>query len=223
MYVLNEVRRKFPKKRYVHINNGIDLTDFQGAKTLEELQKSYPAFNRKSYLFVGRLGQEKSVDILIRAVGEAVKKDPEIQLFLVGQGPSRESLLAMAEELGLGDNVHFLGQIPHSELLGSGLIHHARAFATASKSEIQSMTVLEAIGCGTPLVLADVDPMREIIDQNGLFFPPDDVGELARCLIQLAGDDELHQRFRVETARLAERYDGPTVAAQFSELYASLL
>ena len=69
-----------------------------------ELQRHYPSFNRKSYLFVGRLGQEKSVDILIRGVGEAVKKDPEIQLFLAGEGPAKESLASLTDELGLPDD-----------------------------------------------------------------------------------------------------------------------
>ena len=222
-YVLAEVKRRFPRFRYAHINNGIDLDDFRRADSREELMLRYPQFNRKTFLFVGRHGPEKSIDILLRALAQAVRQDPEIRLLLVGDGPDSEALRLLAQELGLAGKAFFLGKISHDELLESGLIHHARAFVTASKTEIQSMTVLEAVACGTPLVLAEVEAMMEIIDGNGLYFPPDDVGEMARCMVRLAADDELAATFRGRTGALVDRYDGRHVAQEFESLYRSLL
>jgi glycosyltransferase involved in cell wall biosynthesis len=222
-YILEKVRRRFPEHRYVHISNGIDLNDFKRGADLQQVCRLWPQFNGKTFLYVGRLGYEKSVDVVIRAVAEAGKEDPEIRLAVVGDGPASEGLKELARTLSCEHRVFFTGRVEHDALLRSGLIHHARAFVTASRTEIQAMTVLEAIACGTPLILARVEAMEEIIDGNGLFFDPDDVGELARCLLRMACDDALHGEFRRRSIQMSACYDGAQVAARFEELYQSLV
>lgn len=222
-YILEKVRRRFPDHRYVHISNGIDLRDFQQGAGCEHVRARWPWFNGKTFLFVGRLGYEKSVDVVIRAVAEAAKADPDIRLAIVGDGPASESLKELSRTLGCTERVFFTGGIEHEDLLRSGLIHHARAFVTASRTEIQSMTVLEAIACGTPVILARVEAMEEIIDGNGLSFDPDDAAELPACLLRMASDDALHAGLRRATVRTAACYDGAAVAGKFEELYSSLL
>jgi 1,2-diacylglycerol 3-alpha-glucosyltransferase len=221
-YILDKVRKRFPDHRYVHISNGIDSKDFKQGGTLEDVQRRYPQFNHKTFLFIGRLGYEKSIDVAIRGVAEAAQRDKEIQFMIVGEGPAEEGLRELARSLGIADRVIFTGRIDHEDLLRSGIIHNARAFLTASKSEIQSMTVLEAIACGTPVVLARVEEMLEIIDGNGLFFEPDNVQDLGDCLVRVAADEGLHREFRQRAAAMAARYDGAEVARQFQDVYQSL-
>ncbi len=222
-YILEKVRRRFPDHRYVHISNGIDLKDFQHGASARDVPARWPGFNDKTFLFVGRLGQEKSVDVVIRGIAEAAREDPDIRLVIVGDGPAAEGLREVARSLGCADRVLFTGRIDHDTLLRSGLIHKARAFVTASRTEIQSMTVLEAIACGTPLVVANVEAMEEIIDGNGLFFDPDNVKDLAACLLRIASDDGMYAEFRRRTVQMSARFDGAEVAKQFEELYQSLL
>jgi glycosyltransferase involved in cell wall biosynthesis len=222
-YVLDAVRKKFPGSRYEHISNGLDLESFQHPPTLATVASCYPGYNNKSFLFIGRLGHEKSIDVLIRSFARARETDRELRLFLVGDGPQAQELKDLAAKTSARRSIFFLGRLPHDDLVRSGLIQHARAFVTASKSEIQSMTVLEAIACGTPLILAEVSAMREIIDGNGLFFPPDDEAALAERLLRVAGDDGLCSDFRERTTRMARDYDGRVVAEKFERLYSSLL
>jgi 1,2-diacylglycerol 3-alpha-glucosyltransferase len=222
-YVLEKVRKRFPDHRYFHISNGIDLKDFQKGGSLADVQRGCPQFNNKTFLYVGRLGYEKSIDVVIRGVAEAAKQDDEIRLLVVGDGPAGETLQELAHSLGVGDRVVFTGRIEHDDLLRSGIIHNARAFVTASKTEIQSMTVLEAIACGTPVILARVEEMLEIIDGNGQFFEPDNVQDLAQCLVRIAADDGLHLQFRQRATAMAARYDGAEIARQFQDVYQSLV
>ena len=222
-YILEKVRQRFPGHRYVHISNGIDMKDFQHSATASEVCARWPQFNDKTFLFVGRLGYEKSVDVLIRGIAEAAREDPGIRLVIVGEGPAAEGLRELARSLGCSDRVLFTGKIDHQTLLRGGLIHNARAFVTASRTEVQSMTVLEAIACGTPVILAEGEAMEEIIDGNGLFFDPNRVDALAGCLVRMASDGALHAEFRRRAVQMSARYDGAEVSRQFEEVYHSLL
>ncbi len=222
-YILEKVRRRFPNHRYVHISNGIDLREFQQGAGYEQVRSRWPWFSRKTFLFVGRLGYEKSIDVVIRAAAEAGREDPEIRLAIVGDGPAADSLKELSRSLGCGERVFFTGTVDHDDLLRSGLIHNARAFVTASRTEIQPMTVLEAVACGTPVILARCEALEEVIDGNGLFFELDDVAGLTRCLLQIASDDALYAEFRRRSSQMAACYDGAGVAGKFEQLYQSLL
>jgi 1,2-diacylglycerol 3-alpha-glucosyltransferase len=131
------LKERFPDKEVHHISNGIDTSIFIQHHSLEELQKQYPFYNTKTFIFVGRIGLEKSIDVMIKGFAYAGKRDPALNLVLVGDGPNREEMEELAEKLGMKDRVQFLGKVPHEDLLTSGLLHYARAFVTASVTENQ--------------------------------------------------------------------------------------
>ncbi len=217
------LKERFPQKEIHHISNGIDTSIFKNARSFEELQRQYPFFHRKTFLFVGRIGLEKSIDVLIEGFSRAMHKDPEIQLLLVGDGPNRKEMEALAESLGVKDRVRFLGKIPHLDLLSSGLIHHARAFVTASITENQPMTVIEAICCGLPLIVPKVPSMEELSEGNALFFPAGNVEALGERILELAENDELFYTLAEASHRMAVRFDGARIARRFEELYREAL
>lgn len=163
------------------------------------------------------------MDQLISAMGSVVTRMPEAHLFIVGAGPGQQRFELQTRRLKLRKHVHFLGRIPHEELLASGLIQHARAFVTASVTENQPMTVIEAICCGVPIVVPDVRGIRELMDGNGLLFPRADVAALADAMVEIASRDELYARFRARSFELRERFDGRNVAAEFETLYLETL
>ncbi len=222
-FARDELAPRYPGKRLEHISNGIDFSRFRNAPSREEFLCAHPWFNHKTFLFVGRIGLEKSIDVLLRGFARAAARDPEIRLALVGDGPNRGELERLAEELGLAGKARFLGRILHEELLRSGLLHYARGFVTASVTENQPMTVIEAICCGLPLVTADVPGMRELAQGNALTCPPGDAEAFGDALARLAGDDGLHRELAEKSRVLAERFDGRTVAQTFLERYRELL
>ena len=220
------LNRVFPGSDTRYISNGVDLARFRTFASRRELQERYPWFTDRTVIYVGRLGQEKAVEDLLEAIailGLADRPDgpaeEAIQLVLVGEGPSGERYRRHARHLRLGGRARFLGRIPHEELLASGLIHHARAFVTASTTENQPMTVIEAICCGIPAVVPDVAGIRELVEENGLLAAPHNPPALAEAIQAICTDDDLHRRCVAATEQMRQRFDGALVARAFLELY----
>jgi len=218
-----ELKRRNPDKAVHQVCNGIERSRFQGYSAWDELVSRFPFYNRKTFIFIGRLGQEKSLDILVKAFAWAAGRDPELRLVLVGDGPYRGILEKDVRDRGLEDKVFFLGKMNHDDLLKSGLLQHSRGFATASVTENQPMTVIEAVCCDIPLIMADVEGMRELASDNALLFPPGDHVAMGRYLMDLAGDDDLFSRLKRGSEVFAEKFDGSSVAAEFEKLYRELL
>lgn len=217
--------RQFPGAETRFISNGVDLDRFASCASWAELHSRYPWYTDRTLIYVGRMGQEKSVEDLLEAIAILRRRrlpDGEtapITLVLVGDGPADKRYRRHARRLGLGEAVRFLGRIPHNDLLASGLIHYARAFVTASTTENQPMTVIEAICCGVPAIVPDVSGISELVDDNGLLFPAHDQQALAETISTICGDDELHRRCVKATRKKRQRFDGRTVARQFLALY----
>lgn len=221
-YACEELATHYPGADIRHISNGVDISRFEKYASLQETGRRYPPFNDRSFLFVGRLGAEKSVDQLINAMRIVVDRLDDAHLFIVGAGPGQERYENQTRRLKLRSNVHFLGRIPHEQLLQSGLIQHARGFVTASVTENQPMTVIEAICCGVPIVVPDVRGIRELLDGNGLLFPKGDVETLAKNMVRIASEEQLYGTFRARSFDLRDRFDGRNVATTFEALYEEL-
>ena len=222
-YACEELEEHYPGADIRHISNGVDISRFERYATFQETMQNFPPYNNRSFLFVGRLGAEKSVDQLISAMHYVMQQVPDAHLFIVGTGPGQERFENQTRRLKLRKHVHFLGRIPHEELLQSGLIQHARAFVTASVTENQPMTVIEAICSGVPIVVPDVRGIRELLDGNGLLFPRADVESLAANMVRIALDDELYGEFRSKSFDFRDRFDGRNVAKEFETVYRELI
>lgn len=96
--------------------------------------------------FVGRLGKEKSLDTLIHCFSDSFPDNTKVKLFLIGDGPEKESLHALAATCPAKERICFLGRIEHDALPSYYLAFDL--FATASLSEINSISMLEALASG---------------------------------------------------------------------------
>jgi len=213
------LKSKYPKSIIKHILNGINLSDFENYSDYATLSANYNYFNHKTFLFVGRLGEEKSVSILLKAFQLAYQKDQELRLFIVGDGPGREEYEKTVKINSMDNSVFFLGRIPHKELLRSGLYHHCRALVTASITENQPMTVLEAIACNTPIIIPDVEGINELLDGNGISFSANNITDFADAMIRIAQDNVFYDHCTHAGQKWRERFDGMLVAKQFEKLY----
>lgn len=135
-------------------------------------------------LFVGRLVQRKGVDVLLRAwVATTAARNGT--LLLVGDGPERESLEAMARELGIAASVHFAGE--RTDTLGCYAA--ADAFVFPSRREGLPNALLEAMSCGLPSIATRIGGCLDVVtDGSGILVPADDAPALATALDGLAGD-----------------------------------
>ena len=147
-------------------------------------------------LFMGRLGKEKNVELLLRALWHS--RLPNAKLLIGGDGPHREYLQSMAVELGIEDRVVFLGYLQGDDAVAA--YHLAHAFAFASTTETQGLVIGEAMAAGLPVVAVEDHAVEDFVisGRTGIIAPgrPDDLG---KAFDDLLGDESL----RVALARAA--------------------
>ena len=132
-------------------------------------------------VFVGRLVEQKGLDILLKAFASLRAGVERWQLHIIGDGPLREALVSQAWALGLSTLVHFHGGMSPDEV--SGHLIRSDLFVLPSRYEGMSGALLEAFAHGLPAVATRVSGTEEIVDSTtGWVVPVDDVNALARAL-----------------------------------------
>lgn len=168
--------------RVVTQHNGVDGSKF----VLRDKKEARRAMNlppeRTNLCFVGRLGHEKGIDVLLQAMGKLWQSGRrDIDLHLVGGGEMEEPLRAQAANLQIQSVVHFHGMRPHKEI--AQWISACDVLCLPSRREGCPNVVLEALASGRPVVASRVGGLPELIhDGNGILVPADDAPALANGL-----------------------------------------
>jgi glycosyltransferase involved in cell wall biosynthesis len=165
---------------------------------------------------LGRLSHEKGFDVLIRALPHV-----DASLVLVGDGPRRAELEALAEELGVRERLEITGWTNEAR----SYLSTFDVFCLPSRFEGFPLTIPEALLERLPVVASDVGSVSEaVLETTGLLVPPDDPAALAAALQTLLDDPGLRRRLGERGRILAqERFTAPTMARAFEELYDDLL
>ncbi|BCW17842.1 glycosyltransferase [Pseudarthrobacter enclensis] len=185
---------------------------------------------RHRILSVGRLVPRKGVDLVIRALPylKAAGFD-DVELLIVGGGgdsgalhadPEVRRLLALADELGVQDQVVLEGQVSRGEM--PGIFRSADAVVCAPWYEPFGIVPLEAMACGVPVVAAAVGGLRDtVVDHaTGLHVPPRDPEAIASALAMLLGNPDLRAELGDAGQRRARaRYSWDRVAAESEKAY----
>ncbi len=139
---------------------------------------------RNVFLYVGRVDQEKRIDVMLRAVSLLQRDD--IQLAIAGAGAELGPLQDLAKSLHLGDRVRFTGPVRNEEL--PRLLNSVDVFAMAGEAESLSIASLEAMACGLPVLLADAFALPELVTRgvNGYLFRSGDAQDAAHYMQLLA-------------------------------------
>ncbi len=121
-------------------------------------------------LFVGRMAKEKNIEFLIDSHKDLIKKHPKAKLVLIGDGPDLESYKKQIKQKKLENNILTLGKVPWDQV--SKYYQIANVFVTASTTETQGLTVIEAMAASKPVIAIDDEAFREvvIVDANGYLF-----------------------------------------------------
>jgi glycosyltransferase involved in cell wall biosynthesis len=168
-----------------------------------------------------RLFAKNGVEYLIRAV-PLIRERLPIEVFLIGDGPERRRLEALARELGVGDSVRFLGARPHAEM--PGLLCSADMAVFPSLMEATSVGALEAMACQLPVAASDVGGLPEIVDDDvGILFPPADPVGLAAAVTELVEQGELEAKGVLARQRVMERWSNDRLVDRHLEVYEMLL
>lgn len=203
------------------ISNGVDLSAYCPGPVSDEVRDRYGLrTDCPIILTVGRLSQEKAVDVLLEA---AARLTQDAQVAIAGTGPDEGRLRARAEHLGLdADRVRFLGFVPGPEL--PAVYRLADVFAIPSVAELQSLTTMEAMATGLPIVAANAYALGELVaaGRNGFLVTPGRPDELAACLDALLKEPDLRVRMAAESLQVISAHELSRSLASWESLYGTL-
>jgi 1,4-alpha-glucan branching enzyme len=169
------------------------------------------------FFFVGRLVQEKGVQVAIQALAFMRQR---AHLVVAGKGPMEGELRQLAEAWGLENRVLFTGRVSEAEK--DAWLQHATAGLVPSLYEPFGIVALEVMAAGVPVVVGDTGGLAEIVThgRDGMKVAPGDPGALAVVLDWLvANPDEAASLARTGRATAAERFAWPAIAAATSAVY----
>ena len=136
------------------------------------------------FAFVGRLVKEKGVSLLLQSAHELCAEGFDFRLKIVGDGPERAALEALADKLGLTKNTEFTGTIPMASI--STILSQATAVVMPSSWEdVAPLVALEQMMQGRLVIASDVGGLGETVNGFGLKFPPGNVAALKLCMRQV--------------------------------------
>lgn len=188
---LREVEH-FPAERVHWIPNGVDVARFQPAPKNERLLAELGIPARKKIVgLVAQLRPEKNHELFLETAALVLRSEPQTQFVLIGHGPRRDDLEALAVRLGIAKNVHFLGarrDIPE-------LLRLFDIFCLTSKIEANPVSILEAQATSVPVVATRVGsiPQTVIPGVTGYLAESGNSAELSTHLLRLL-QDECHRQ-----------------------------
>lgn len=193
------------------IPNGVDLNKYKVVKP-----KKTPAPN---ILYVGRLEKRKGVEYLLQAFRLLQERDPEVTLIIAGDGPDREKLEFLRDDLGL-KRVKFLGYVSDEEKLR--LLSEATLFcAPALYGESFGIVLLEAMACGVVTVAGNNPGYASVLQDIGSLslVNPKDAEEFARRLDVMLHDQELRKLWLKWAMEQIPQYSYTHIVDQYLEIY----
>lgn len=212
----------FPAERIIAIQNGVDTDRFRPNKE-RAAQREALGWPAGDFIIgsVGRLVPIKNHATLLRAVARVLSQVPQLTLALVGDGPLDGELKTLADELGIGDRISFLGyrdDVPN-------LLNAMDVLVLPSLREGMPNAVLEAMACGLPVIASEVGGASEILrdGENGFLVRPTDIEQLSQYLYQLALSPERRRAMGAAGRRYVEReFKMEYMVNKYTNLYLAL-
>lgn len=223
----NKIYKLFTEKYHFEKNiniipTGIDVERFyienNNKSDIEDLKKSLN-ISKKDFviLFVGRLAEEKNIEFLIESQKRLSEEHNNIKLLIVGDGPDKEKYEKYCKELGVEKNVIFTGKVKWEDM--PCYYHASTVFASASKTETQGLTIIEAMASNiVPVCMRDEAFLSMATDElNALFFENNE--EYEKQILRLYNDKELLEKLNHQARIQAETYSSKYYGERVYEVY----
>ena len=211
------LRAGAPERSIRLIFNGTDLTRFSPSANGNRVD---PYFGSQMIFACRQLFPRKGIRFLVEAVAQLKPRFPELKLVLAGDGFERPALVKLAEELGISDDVTFLGWVPNVTL--PDYYRAAAISVVPSLEEGFGIPAAEAMGCEVPVVASDAGGLPEVVEHGvtGLVVPRGDTAALAEAIGSLLADPARRRRMGAAGRERALRlFDWDRTAEQFERLY----
>lgn len=218
---------KYKVKRDVYvIPSGIDTTRFYK----ENIDKNEIINLKKDLglkktdfivLYVGRIAKEKSIDFLINNFNSVLKQIPKAKMIIVGDGPDIKDLIDLAKKEGLENKIIFAGKAPWTDV--PKYYSLCDVFVTASKTETQGLTVMEAMGASKPVVAIRDESFELMITdkKDGLFF--DDEKSYVDMIYEVYKNKKLRDEISFNARLTADKYSPYKYAKNVLKVYEKVI
>lgn len=207
------------------IPTGLKLEQFQQEMSDEErmIRRRELGINEddKVLITVGRLGSEKNIDEILANMVEVLKEHKDVKLLIVGDGPHREVLEEEAQRLQITDNVIFTGMVPINEV--AKYYKLGDIFVSASISETQGLTYIEALISGLPLLCRQDDCLKGVLNDGENGFAYNTKEECLKYLQKLLQDEALCTELGVNAAKGAEKFSSKAFGEAAQALYEKVI
>ena len=168
-------------------------------------------------LFVGRIGKEKNLDLLLSSMKSLMETSNKIKLLVVGDGPDAPTYKEYVKKNNIGDNVIFTGKVPWEEVITYYMV--SNVFATASTTETQGLTVIEAMAASLPVVCINDESFNTTVVSglNGIIF--NNRREYKKAIISLFNDRDLLNRLSKQARIESEMHSSKYFAEKILDVY----
>ena len=205
--------------KIVSIPNGVEV---EAAVSADDnwLRERIGAESDVIVISVGRNVPKKSFDVGVEAFALAVRQQPSMRYVHIGR--DGDSLQEQANDLGIGDRFHALGEQPRARVLQA--YNEADMFFSPAAVESFGIVTYEAMAASLPSVVSDGPGNRDAISdgKNGTVVPTGDVDLMARALVDLAGNESLRHDYGSEAKEAVARFSWPRVADEYVEAFTRL-
>ena len=191
--IRDHVLRFVPKDRFLTLYNGVDTTEFH---RIDDARVPWLEPGEKGFVFAGVFGHAQDLDTVLDAA-KLLRDRRDIVFLLVGDGPTRDSVVSRATEAGLG-NMRFVESQPVGAM--PAIFSAARAsLAPLRKTELfkasRPSKIFASMACETPVIFSGEGETARLLDEHrcGIVVPPESPEELAAAVLRLA-DDPAHAR-----------------------------
>jgi glycosyltransferase involved in cell wall biosynthesis len=204
-----------PANKIHIIRNGIDLRPFNN------VAPSLRSEANPDQLIVGiagRLAIEKGVDIFLRAAARVLTESPSTKFLIIGDGPDREKLGSLVDQLNLRNSVTFFGRREDMPAAYASL----DIMISSSRQEGLPMAILEGMASGRPLIATAVGEVPAVVINNqcGVLLPPEDPILLANAILSLLQNPAERQRLGAAARkRIEEEFSAARMTADYLRIY----
>ena len=218
------VKMGVPRVR-IHVqHNSIRPEPAACAREMHVLRRKLGIFeHERMILAVGRLSKEKAQIDLLCAFEKLSHTHSEFKarLVVVGDGPERENLEAIAASLGIGARMIFTGQVKNVAVYYAA----ADVLVNPSHSEGSPYVLLEAMAAGLPIVATAVGGVPEMVENNNtaLLVPAGDPQAMADAIALMLSDEQLARRLTTNASALATRFSPETYVRSLAEIYREVI
>ena len=219
-------RCKIKNKPIYVVPTGIDTKPFSRDNFTDEDRKSLKHSlgikdDEKVILFLGRVGEEKSIDVLMDNMPTIFKAMPNTKFLIVGDGPSREGLEEQAKKLGISEHVIFTGKVPWQDV--PKYYNIGDVFVNASQTETQGLTFIEAMAAGLPVVARFAPNLTEYIynNKNGILVKKN--SDFAKTIISILNNEKLIEKLTTNAKTTVKQYSIEEFGDKLEMLYEEII